>query len=81
MFLCFNKARKITLKLVTVFFFWVAAKDDNILIFNNFQITFLFPAWSRTFTSSLLGLEASIDLVDNHFTDWQFPWFIKTKRN
>jgi len=32
MFLCFSTARKITLKLVTVFFFLVAGKADNILI-------------------------------------------------
>jgi len=33
MLLCFGTARKITLKLVIVFFFWVAGKADNILIF------------------------------------------------
>ena len=32
MFVCFSTARKITLKLVTVCFFWVAGKSDNILI-------------------------------------------------
>lgn len=36
-FLCFGTARRTTLKLVTVFFFWVTGKADNILIKKKLQ--------------------------------------------
>jgi len=35
MFLCFSTTRKIALKFVTVFLFWVVGKADNILIKKN----------------------------------------------